>query len=300
MDPFLAAGVSLLPLDGGWSGETFLAEAGGERSVVRIYADPRHPAHAAEIAASLLRLVRGLLPVPQVMEVRRSDPDAGAPALLVTELLSGVRGDLLLPTLDEAGLGRVGAAVGEVAALLAGMPTLRAGMFVDGDLTIEPFDADLPGWVERRREDLERMDWRAGALEELVRIAERAQARLDTIGRTSLVHSDLNSKNLLFDPDTLSVTAVLDWEFAHSGHPFTDLGNVLRFDRSPAYEAGVLSGWAARRGTSAAEARHLARAADLVALIDLAARSGANPVATRAEAHLRAIVAENDWHAVPD
>jgi len=300
MDPFLAAGVSLSPLDGGWSGETFLAEAGGERSVVRIYADPRHPAHAAEIAASLLRLVRGLLPVPQVLEVRRSDPDAGAPALLVTELLSGVRGDLLLPTLDEAGLGRVGAAVGEVAALLAGMPTLRAGMFVDGDLTIEPFDADLPGWVERRREDLERMDWRAGALEELVRIAERAQARLDTIGRTSLVHSDLNSKNLLFDPDTLSVTAVLDWEFAHSGHPFTDLGNVLRFDRAPTYEAGVLSGWAARRGTSAAEARHLARAADLVALIDLAARSGANPVATRAEAHLRAIVAENDWHAVPD
>ena len=300
MDPFLAAGVSLSPLDGGWSGETFLAEAGGERSVVRIYADPRHPAHAAEIAASLLRLVRGLLPVPQVLEVRRSDSDAGAPALLVTELLSGVRGDLLIPTLDEAGLGRMGAAVGEVAALLAGMPTLRAGMFVDGDLTIEPFDADLPGWVERRREDLVRMDWRAGELGELVRIAERAQARLDTVGRTSLVHSDLNPKNLLFDPDTLAVTAVLDWEFAHSGHPFTDLGNVLRFDRAPAYEAGVLSGWAARRGTPAAEARHLARAADLVALIDLAARSGANPVATRAEAHLRAIVNENDWHAVPD
>jgi len=300
MDPFLAAGVSLSPLDGGWSGETFLAEAGGERSVVRIYADPRHPAHAAEIAASLLRLVRGLLPVPQVLEVRRSDPDAGAPALLVTELLSGVRGDLLLPTLDEAGLGRMGAAVGEIAALLAGMPTLRAGMFVDGDLTIEPFDADLPGWVERRRQDLERVDWHAAELGELVRIAERAQARLDTVGRTSLVHSDLNPKNLLFDPDTLAVTAVLDWEFAHSGHPFTDLGNVLRFDRAPAYEAGVLSGWAARRGTPAAEARHLARAADLVALIDLAARSGANPVATRAESHLRAIVAENDCHAVPD
>ena len=105
MDPFLDAGMSLTPLDGGWSGETFLADAAGERTVVRIYADPRHPEHAAEIAASLLRLVSGLLPVPEVREVRRSDRDAGTPALLITELLPGVRGDLLLPTLDGATLG---------------------------------------------------------------------------------------------------------------------------------------------------------------------------------------------------
>jgi len=42
-----------------------------------------------------------------------------------------------------------------------------------------------------------------------------------------------------------------------------------------------------------------ARAADLWALVDLAARSGENPVATRAEGLLRAIAATGDLHAWP-
>src|SRR5918994_1936343 len=176
MDPFQEDGISLTPLEGGWSGETFLADGAGERTVVRIYADPRHPEHAAEITASLLRLVRGLLPVPGVREVRRADSVGGTPALLVTEMLPGVRGDLLLPTLDDAGLGRAGAAVGEIAARLAGMPTLRAGMFVDGDLTTEPFEADLPAWVERNRPALAGAGWSDADLGRLTALAERAPA----------------------------------------------------------------------------------------------------------------------------
>jgi aminoglycoside phosphotransferase (APT) family kinase protein len=299
MDPFRDAGMSLTPLEGGWSGETFLADAGGERTVVRIYAGPRHHEHAAEITAALLRLVRGLLPVPQVREVRRADSVGGMPALLVTELLPGIRGDLLIPTLNGDGLRRTGAAVGEIAAQLAGMPTVRPGLFVDGDLTIDPFDADLPGWVGHNRPALAGQGWSDSDLDRLASMAERAQAALDTVGRTSLVHSDLNPKNLLFDADTLAVTGVLDWEFAHSGHPFTDLGNVLRFDRQPDYVAGVLSPWESLRGTTADHALDLARAADLFALIDLAARSGANPVATSAAALLHAIVDAGDWHAAP-
>src|SRR6478735_6048685 len=97
---------SLQPLEGGWSGETFLAEAGGDRTVVRIFAGLRHSPEAAEIQAALLRLTRGLLPVPAVLEQR--------PGLLVTEFLPGVRGDLLLPTLSAEGLHRVGESFGRV------------------------------------------------------------------------------------------------------------------------------------------------------------------------------------------
>jgi hypothetical protein len=43
----------------------------------------------------------------------------------------------------------------------------------------------------------------------------------------------------------------------------------------------------------------LARAADLVALAELAGRRGQNPVADRAEALLRAIGTSRDPHAVP-
>ena len=73
-------------------------------------------------------------------------------------------------------------------------------------------------------------------------VAPDAQDLLDTVRRACLVHSDLNPKNLLVDPDTLALTGVLDWEFAHAGHPCTDLGNLLRFDRDPAFADGRAGG----------------------------------------------------------
>ena len=299
MDPFADAGVALVPLEGGWSGQTFLAEVAGERSVVRIYADPGHRGAAAhEVDAALLGLVRGLLPVPEVLEVRRADAAAGTPAMLVTELLPGSRGDLLLPTLDADGLRRAGASVGLVAATLAGMPMLRPGFFVDGDLTVRPWELDgLPAWVDQHADRL--AGWSAGEVDRLRGVAREAQTLLDQVTRVSLVHSDLNPKNLLLDPATLAVTGVLDWEFAHAGHPYTDLGNLLRLDREPAYVEGVLDAWLERHPGPHARALDLARAADLVALVDLAVRAGANPVATRAEALLRAVARSGDLHAAP-
>ena len=121
-----------------------------------------------------------------------------------------------------------------------------------------------------------------------------AQVLLDSVPRACLVHSDVNPKNLLLDPGTLALTGVLDWEFAHAGHPFTDLGNLLRFDRAPAYVEAVLTAYAERRGTPPEEALGLARAADLWALVDLATRRAANPVAERADRLLRAIARERD------
>ncbi|GAA1153681.1 hypothetical protein GCM10009606_35070 [Nocardioides aquiterrae] len=237
--------------------------------MVRIFAGLRHAPQAAEIQAALLRLVRGLLPVPAVLEQR--------PGLLVTEYLPGVRADLVLPTLSPDRLRRLGESLGAVAATLGGMPMLRRGVFADADLTVTPYDLELPP--------------------SLGPLAERADSLLDTEPRTCLVHSDLNPKNLLVDPDTLAVTGVLDWEFAHAGHPFTDLGNLLRFDREPAYVEGVLAAYAAARGTAPEAALDLARAADLYALSELASRAGENPVADRAAVRLAAIVAAQDWHA---
>jgi hypothetical protein len=61
----------------------------------------------------------------------------------------------------------------------------------------------------------------------------------------------------------------------------------------------VLAVWCERRGGSRDEALSLARAADLWALVDLAARRGQNPVADRAHEHLVAIARTGDLHALP-
>lgn len=288
----------LSPLEGGWSGQTFLAEVAGQRTVVRIYPPGRRDEAAPEIDAAVLRLVHGLVPVADVLEVRRGVPAADRPGLLVTSYLPGERGDVLLPTLDDAAAATLGGRLGHLVADLAGMPTLTAGPFVDVDLTIGDFGlADgLPGFVADQADAL---GWDLDLLGRLEQVAWEAQALLDGVGRTCLVHSDLNPKNLLVDPDNLTVTGVLDWEFAHSGHPFTDLGNLLRFDRRSPYADAVLAVWRERRGGTPQDAMDLARAADLWALVDLAARAGDNPVTDRAAALLREIARTGDLHALP-
>jgi Ser/Thr protein kinase RdoA (MazF antagonist) len=287
---------SLEPLEGGWSGETFVARVGlgdaAERQVVRIHA--RNPGRA-EVDGALLRLVRGLLPVPEVLEVRPASGEM--PALLVTSYLPGVRGDLLLPDLDDEALATVGRHVGGLVAALGSMPLLRPGDLVGPDLRIEPWDLPdgLPGWVQAHLPAL--AHWSYDEKAALGDLAADAQELLDTVARTCLVHSDLNPKNLLVDPVTLEVTGLLDWEFAHAGHPFTDLGNVLRFEgdgRWQPYADAVLAAYQERHGTPPEPARDLARAADLWALVDLAARRGSNPVAERAEDLLRARVRSFD------
>jgi len=293
---------SLTPLDGGWSGETFVAEVAGERSVVRIYAGASHRgANAHEVDAALLRLVRGLIPVPEVLEVRRADPAADHPALLVTSFLPGARADLLLPELDQRELATLGARLGRILADLAGMPMLHAGPFVDGALTIGSFTAEgqnidgLPEFVALHEQGF--LHWSQAELDGLRGVATDAQVLLDTVGRVCLVHSDVNPKNLLVYPETLEVTGLLDWEFAHAGHPYTDLGNVLRFDREPVLVEAILDAYTGRHGGTPEQALDLARAADLWALVDLAARRGLNPVADRAHDRLRAIVRTGDVHA---
>lgn len=292
---------TMTPLAGGHSGRTFLGDVGGERAVVRLYPpdDPRGES-APEVDEAVLRLVRGLLPVPDVLEVRRAHAPTSAPGLLVTSWLPGERADLAYARLvlagDEDGLARMGRALGTVAATLAGMPTLRPGPFRDADLTIGRFSDDgLVEWVEARL-----AHWPSDSLAALAEVAAPAQDLLDGVGRTCVVHSDLNPKNVLVDPGTQEVVGVLDWEYAHSGHPWTDIGNVVRFERQPAYVDAALEAWCGLRGGDPAEILAGARAADLWALVDLAGRAGADPVADRAARLVEAIASEGDLDARPD
>lgn len=287
----------LTPLEGGHSGETFVAGEGDERVVVRILggrSTTRGPA-AVDIDASVLRLVRGLLPVPEVLEVRRPDPAAEMPGLLVTSFLPGERLDLVLADADDDLQRRIGSDLGRLLTRLNRMPFLRSGPFVDADLTVGswgPEAADLPSFVSSLVPGSALVAWSADEHERLLALADRAQDLLDPISRRCLVHSDFNPKNLLVDPVSGEVTGLLDWEFAHAGLPVEDLGNLLRFDDSPAFASAVLDSVEidGLDPEGPDDLLELARAADLFALVELASRAGENPVATRAHDHLRTLL----------
>jgi aminoglycoside phosphotransferase (APT) family kinase protein len=288
-----------VPLAGGNSGETFMAEVAGEQTVVRVYG-PRSASRgplAPEIDAAVLELVRGLVPVPEVLEVRRADPDGDLPGLLVVSRLPGERLDLVLPTMDDNQLARLGSELGTLAGRLGHMAQPRPGVFIDRSLTLTDQARerrDLPSWVDFNAAWLD-----SSLVEDLRRVADDAQYLLDEERRACLVHSDLNARNLLVDVETLEVTGVLDWEYAHSGLPWTDLGNLLRFDRKPALVEAVLAAYATLMPTVPSDLLDRARAADLFALVELGARDDANEVVLRAREHLWAIARTGDVHAVP-
>lgn len=293
---------AITPLPGGHSGETFLAEAAGERTVVRLYQErgARRGAEAPAVDAAVLRLVRGLLPVAGVLEVRRPRADTGAPGLLVTSLLPGERLDLVLPALDSSARAAVGRRVGALLARLATMPLCRPGRFVDGDLGTEPLPVDdLVTFIAARRPGTALATWPTDLYDALAAVADRAQTLLDRVDRTCLVHGDLNPKNLLVDPVSLSVTGLVDWEFAHAGIPGSDLGNLLRFERDDALQAGVLESYQQWVPDADEHVLDRARAADLFALVDLAARRGENPVTAQAHNLLVAVARTGDLHAAP-
>jgi aminoglycoside phosphotransferase (APT) family kinase protein len=295
-------GVDLQPLAGGMSGETWLTEYAGELAVLRIYGGRslRRGPRASEVDAAVLTWLDGLLPVPQVLEVRRGDPDNDLPAVLVTSYLSGVLLADLKPDLDDDGLARVGHALGTLLGRLAHVALPRPGLFHDPDLGIDPMPEvlrDLTLWTERAVPAL--TSWDEADLAGLRSVAAQAQTLLDeSAPRSCLVHSDFNAKNVLVDPATLDVTGLLDWEFAHAGSPYSDLGNLLRFDREPAFAGAVLAAREAFVPDPRPDALDLARASDLFALVDLATRREENPVAARADALLHEIARNSDIHGV--
>ncbi|MDX3000442.1 phosphotransferase [Kribbella solani] len=267
---------SAVPLAGGYGGQTFAVSAGGEDAVIKLYV--KDPERAA-VDAALLQLVRGLLPVPRVLDLKR-DGSFDDPPYLLTERLPGVNLQEFLESATDDQRRTVGAQLGELLACLSGMPFLRTGMFRDSDLVIEPFDlGDLSEYsagqvlgFDARQQD---------GFADVVAAAEDVLA--GGVDRVCLVHGDFNPKNLLVDPATARITGLIDWEFAHAGSPYTDLGNLFRFCTDPVLAGATLDGLG-RGGLDLGEPLvDLGRAADLWALLELAGRAAEHEVAAAAK-----------------
>jgi aminoglycoside phosphotransferase (APT) family kinase protein len=254
------------------------------------------------VDASLLRLLRGVVPVPEVVEFRPAE--GSLPPVLATRFCGGVQLDGLL----DAGLTpdqyeTLGINLGWVLGSLSSIPYLRPGMFADADLSLstDGMPSDLTEWAQHFRDEGRLAAWQQRDWEALLHLVEEAQAVLDAAWqenpRVVLVHSDFNPKNILVEPSTGEVTGLLDWEYAHAGSPFTDLGNLLRFDRRPDFADAVLSTYSENVVDAPEDLLDRARAADMWALVDLAARRDENPVAVRAHDRLLAMARRGDLHA---
>jgi aminoglycoside phosphotransferase (APT) family kinase protein len=215
---------AVMRFSGGKSNTNYRLELeGGEICVVRLLAQP-----AAARESRVMRLASRIVPVPEVLA-------EGSDWLILAHLEGR-------PMADHAGETRAAA---EALARLSALRYPSAG-WLQADGGIAPFDFgggsdDFIGSILSHPEV--RRWFAAGLLPELEAIlaaqAKRDEARSEGI---CLCHGDFNPGNLLFHEGRLS--AVLDWEFAHAGSPFMDLGNLVRHT-PPGLHASIAEGFAA-------------------------------------------------------
>jgi aminoglycoside phosphotransferase (APT) family kinase protein len=196
--------------------------------------------------------------------------------------------------------------VGEILNTLAGIPFLRFAMFADGDLTLstEQLPSDLASYAERLRGNGRLSTWSAADWQALVALLDVAEDLLaEDAGvrptRAVLTHSDLNPKNILVDPATSQVSALLDWEFAHAGSRYADLGNFCRFERDPRLVRPLLDALTDVAPGGPAHQLRLGRATDLWALLELAGRPHPGAVPDLATELLLAQARAGDLDAWP-
>lgn len=115
----------------------------------------------------------------------------------------------------------------------------------------------------------------------LIRFAAQDGKRRDAWrGRPCLTHSDFGGSNILMQRAALgwTVAAVIDWEYAFSGTPFFDLGNLLRppLGDLPDFADAVERGYRASGGALPPDWRRLSQISDLYSWADFLNRPDAS------------------------
>ena len=266
------------PLGGGYRNENIRLVTDGGSYVLRRYLRGDAARTCAIEAALAVRLAAEAVPAAEVIA---ADPEGGAAGLplLLARHMPGVMVSEAVAREPAAAAG-LGAAAGRALAAIGAVTFPGGGAFTGPDLVPSPeaLPASLPEFLE----SCLRAGNAAGALSpaeigRLRALAAAADPLARSVGRArQLVHSDYNGKNLLAvgGDGRWSISAVLDWEFAFSGSPLTDVGNMLRFRACgpPGFAGGFVAGYRDAGGQLPERWREISEALDLYALADFLTR----------------------------
>lgn len=223
-------------LTGGLSNVTERVTDAEGRTVVLRRPPPtarEHGAHDVVREGAVLRaLAASDVPVPRVLGVAADGDAVGAPFLVMEDVAGTV-----LRTAAEAGA--LGAAAGTAA--------LDHAEVLGRLHRLDPAALDLPEGLRRRaaadgaahvRRLLDR--WgeqvpraRPEHRDALARALARLRDGVPPAVPSRLLHGDYRLDNVVVDPATGRVRAVLDWELATVGDPRTDLGSLMAVWSAP-------------------------------------------------------------------
>jgi len=256
--------LSAAPLAGGLRNANFKVALDGSPGtvVLRLY---EHDASICRKEADILRRLAGVVPVPQLYQVKEGVSEELPPFALM-QYVDGITFHELKNRRDREAIAQAARSAGETLAAIAGVSFDRAGWLGPGLAVGAPLlegpdplprflDLCLAQPIAERRIPAE---WRHRVRDGVWQCAARL-AELDTDPR--LVHGDFNRRNLLVRPagGHWRVTAVLDWEFAVAGSPLADVGSFLRYEKpdAPLVEPHFSEGYRAGGGSLPADWRAL-------------------------------------------
>jgi|GEM_PF-357552 Predicted aminoglycoside phosphotransferase len=290
-----------------------LEEASGSTVLLKIFVrDPE----AAPKEYALNNLVCGRVCTPKFLYFSDENLEIEYPYAVI-EWVEGTMLQSVFPNLSEERRRNLGESIGYSLAEIHSFKFPVFGFF-DGNLKIkEPITMDGAGLLSYVRKCLVEGfgGKRIGAelTERLINFLEQECKLLDLWnGEPCLTHADFNHSNILVAPKTpgsgadplgawptkdglktskiatndsefevvpeFEVAAVLDWEFAFSGTPFFDFGNLLRapIGSSKAFVDGVEYGYKQAGGVLPSEWRKMSLLTDLTAWTEFMTRDNVN------------------------
>jgi aminoglycoside phosphotransferase (APT) family kinase protein len=249
----------------GHSNLTFLVSDGGSRVVVRRPPPPPLPPGAHDVlreARLLAALASTDVPTPKVLATAAAGELLDVP-VFVMDFIDGavITEKTPAPRDDEALRRRIAESLVDTLAALHAVPWREVGL---GDFgKPEGFNARQL----RRMRSLVAVD--ETVPKPFAALDDWLHAHLPPESGTSIVHNDFRIGNMIVDPATGRIAAVLDWELATIGDPLADLGYLLA--SWPVQGEPVVP--TAAMGTAVLEAGYPSRAALLVRYAD---RTGAD------------------------
>ncbi len=276
--------VSAEPVSGGFANASYKVALSHMALpiVVRVYL---RDSTAAYREASILELVKARVPVPEILYV---SPATGEHTYVI---LGWVHGVPLDDVLIEAPRGDARVAARSTGGVLARLQEFRFGTsgFFGSTLDVErPVASDARAIVDGLErclfEDVGEDRLGVALTQRLWQFVKEHEQSLSAVEHQSLlVHGDFNGANVIVRtaPEPPGVSAVIDWEYAHSGTPLVDLGSMLRraVNRPAWFEEELIRGYHEEGGFLPENWRQVSRIVDLVKLCTFVTSPTAGDVA---------------------
>ena len=216
--------LSVEQFKGGQSNPTYLLKASNAQYVMRTKPAPKSQllpsAHAIEREFKVMKaLGNTAVPVAQMLTLCEDESIIGRAFYLMSYVQGRVFWAPHLPDLTPQERSQVFQSMNQVLADLHLVDLQKVGLS-DYGRPGNYFERQISRWskqyVTSITEPIAEMD-------NLMQWLPQHLPQIAQEPRVSLVHGDFRLDNLIFDPKTLNVSAILDWELSTLGHPLADL-----------------------------------------------------------------------------